>query len=355
MLKSTKQQGTKRNFIDHIHPPSVRSRTLRPWTTFGLGIAALTCLFVLFLTGITLFLYYVPEQSKAYERILHITTGLRFGNLIRNLHYLAANGLIIITSLHLIRVFLTSELRQRYLNWLYGLVLFTLILLSNFTGYILPWDQISYWAIKIGASLAGYFPVIGGFVQNFLLGGEGIGPETLIRAFALHVGVFPPLFILFVALHLWRIRKDGGLTHPSPSSDTTLPANPWLYRLEFSVFLLVLSVLLVLSNFIDAPVFERANSLHPPNPAKAPWYFIGIQELVSYSAMFGGVIIPLFMLAFFIIAPLMEHSQKQAVGFFMNKNLWVKAIFILIIVSQIVLIIIGQWFRGKNWAFIMPF
>lgn len=345
----------KRNFIEHLHPVLIHSRTIRPFTTFGLGIGALACVFILFLTGITLFLYYTPEQAKAYERILHITTGLRYGNLIRNLHYLAANGLLIITSLHLIRVFLTNGYRQRYLNWLYGLALFTLVLIANFTGYLLPWDQISYWAVKIGASLAGYFPVIGEFIKNFLLGGEEIGPDTLIRAFALHVGIVPPLFIIFLSLHLWRIRKDGGLSHPNPSKDSKIPVNPILYQLEFSIFLLVISLLLISANFIEAPVFERANPLHPPNPAKAPWYFVGIQELVSYSAMFGGVVIPSILLLFLTCAPLLDVSQQYPTAWFHNKKIWIRTIFILIVISQIVLIIIGQWFRGKNWVFSPPF
>jgi len=117
-------------------------------------------------------LYYVPEERTAYERILHITTTLRFGRLCRNLHFLAANVLMIAGWLHLARVYLTGSYEKRRLNWIYGLSLLLLIMLSNYTGYLLPWDQTSYWAIKVGSNLAGYWPVFGPSLKNFLLGGK---------------------------------------------------------------------------------------------------------------------------------------------------------------------------------------
>lgn len=128
------------NFLVHIHPPIIRERTLAPVATLGLGIVCLTCFILLVLTGLTLLLYYVPEQTLAYDRILHVITTLRYGRLIRNLHFLAANALVIAGVLHLIRVFLMGSYKGRTLNWTYGLALFALILLSNYTGYLLPWD-----------------------------------------------------------------------------------------------------------------------------------------------------------------------------------------------------------------------
>ena len=198
------------NFLVHLHPPVIRERTLHPLATLGLGIVCLTCLIVLAATGLTLFLYYVPYHEVAYDRILHIMTTLRYGKLIRNLHYLAANVLIIAGLMHLARVFFTGSYQGRFLNWVYGLLLLCLILASNFTGYLLPWDQTSYWAIKVGSSLATYFPVIGPSIRRFLLGGEEIGHETLIRSFTLHVALLPALWVTLTSLHLWRIRKDGG-------------------------------------------------------------------------------------------------------------------------------------------------
>lgn len=347
--------GKPRNFFDHLHTGQVRRRVLQPFTTCGFGIAALTCLAILFVTGFTLFLYYVPDHAQAYERILHISTTLRFGRLIRNLHYLSANALLILAVLHLSRIFLMGSYQRRRLNWVYGLILLLLVLFANFTGYLLPWDQISYWAVKVGANLAGYFPLIGPTLQTFLLGGMQVGPETLVRSFALHVGILPFLFLIFTSLHLWRIRKDGGLALPEQVTEERLPAAPWLYRLEAAVAMLVLATMIGLALVIDAPIFERADPAHPPNPAKAPWYFVGFQELVSYSALIGGIIVPLVLAAFLFLAPFLDRSQSDAGQWFAAERWRWNLAFTLLLVSQIVLILVGLFMRGPNWQLILPF
>ncbi len=334
----------------------VNGKSLHPMTTLGLGVASLTCLSVLLITGLTLFLYYVPDQQRAYERILHISTTLRYGGLVRNLHYVAANALVIVAVLHLTRVFLTGSYKNRFLNWTYGLVILVLILLANFTGYLLPWDQTSYWAAKVGSNLASYLPLIGPEIKLFLLGGQEIGPETLIRVFALHAGMVPPLIVALVFLHMWRIRRDGGLAaSENGSQQDKLPASPWLYRAGGAAVLLTLAALLILTVFIHAPIDERADALHPPNPAKAPWYFVGFQEMVSHSAFLGGVIAPMVMGLFLFFAPLLDRSRSPG-GKWFSRDRWVpNLIFMLILLAQIGFILIGYWFRGMNWEFQNPF
>jgi len=344
---------TQHNFFNHLHAPTIDRRVLQPSTTLGLGIIALTCLGILLVTGLTLFLYYDPDQAEAYERILHISTTLHFGGLVRNLHYLTANALLIVTVLHLARVFLTGSYRGR-LNWVYGLTLLLLVLLANFTGYLLPWDQISYWAVKVGANLAAYYPLTGSALRTFLLGGTEIGSETLLRAFALHAGVVPLALLIFVALHLWRIRRDGGLALPPLATADKLPAVPWLYRAEGALALLTLAVLLALTLFIDAPIHERADPLHPPNPAKAPWYFVGIQEMVSYSAVVGGVFVPTLIALFLLLTPFFDRRSTGG-RWLSRERRWLDLIFLLLLLGQMVLIVIGQWFRGSNWTWINPF
>jgi quinol-cytochrome oxidoreductase complex cytochrome b subunit len=344
-----------RNFFDHLHAGQVRLRVLQPFTTCGFGIAALTCLGTLFVTGFTLFLYYVPDHAQAYERILHISTTLRYGRLIRNLHYLSANALLILALLHLSRIFLMGSYKLRRLNWIYGLVLLLLVLFANFTGYLLPWDQISYWAVKVGASLAGYFPIIGATLQTFLLGGLQVGPETLVRSFALHVGILPFLLLLFTSLHLWRIRKDGGLALPEQTIQDHVAAAPWLYRLEAAVAMLVLATLIVLALVMDAPIFERADPAHPPNPAKAPWYFVGFQELVSYSALVGGIVVPVVLAAFLLFAPFLDRSRSDTGQWFAADRWRWNLAYSLLLFSQVILIIIGLFLRGPNWQLVLPF
>lgn len=347
--------GKTRNFFDHLHAPQVRHRTLHPLSTLGLGVACLSCLALLLATGLTLFLYYVPDQEKAYERILHITTTLHYGGLVRNLHYVAANALVVLVVLHLVRVFCTGSYRGRWLNWSYGLALLLLVLLANFTGYLLPWDQISYWAIKVGSSLVSYFPLVGPGLKNFMLGGEEVGGETLLRSFALHASLVPLALVAFTALHLWRLRKDGGLAAPPEADQNKLPAFPWLYRAEGAVALLTLAGLILLALTIDAPIFERADPAHPPNPAKAPWYFVGFQEMVSHSALVGGVVVPALSGLFLLFAPPFDRSRSPGGKWFARDRWGINLLFLLLLLSQIGFIVVGQWFRGKNWTLQLPF
>ena len=344
--------GKRRHFINHLHPQKVSLRTLSPLSTMGFGIAALTCLGTLFVTGLTLFLYYNPDQEQAYEKILHITTTLRYGRLVRDLHYVSANALLILSVLHLIRVFLTAGYKDRKLCWMYGLGLLSLTLTANFTGYILPWDQISYWAVKVGASLMGYFPLLGEDLRRFVLAGAEIGADTLPRAFAIHAGLLPPLFLILTGLHLWRLRKSGGLAAPPEARSENLPADPWLYRAEGAVALLTFALLLLAANFLHSPIFERPNPQHPPNPVKAPWYFVGIQEMVSHSAFWGGVMIPSLITLFLVLAPFLDRSRSSG-GIWFARDRWImNSLFVLLLLSQIGCIIVGQWLRGPNWAFL---
>jgi quinol-cytochrome oxidoreductase complex cytochrome b subunit len=345
----------RRNFLDHLHSSRVSRFALRPMTTCGLGVACLGCLAILFATGMTLFLYYVPDQEKAYERILHITTTLHYGGPIRTLHYLAANSLIILAILHLVRVVLTGSYCQRWLNWLFGLVLLALLLFANFTGYLLPWDQVSFWAIKVGASLADYIPLLGSGMKDFLLGGDAVGHETLLRCFALHAGILPPLLLGMTALHLWRIRKDDGLAAPPGAKTEQLPAAPWLYRAEAAVVLSLWALLVTLSFWIQAPVFERADPTHPPNPAKAPWFFVGLQEMVGYSAFWGGVVLPALLGMFLLFLPQLDRSGSSGgIWLARDRRGWI-ALFLALLASQLLFICLGQFCRGKDWQLIWPF
>lgn len=343
------------NFFRHIHPPFVRERTLHPLSTLGLGIVCCTCLLLLLATGVSLLLYYVPHQEIAYDRILHIITALKYGRLLRTLHYLAANLLLIVGILHMARVFFMGSYQGRRLNWIYGLLLLSLIFLSNYTGYLLSWDQTAYWAAKVGSNLIAYLPGIGSPLKSFMLGGEEVGEETLIRAFALHIVILPVLWIIFTSLHLWRIRKDGGLASFEEGGEgNRVPSSPWLFRAELTVLLLTISFLLLLSFFIEVPLAGRADPLHPPNPAKAPWYFVGIQEMVSHSAVFGGFVAPLLIVLFLVLVPFLDRSEKTA-GRWFARGRWVfNFTFTLVLLSQVAMIIIGQWLRAKNWIFKFP-
>ncbi len=172
-----------------------------------------------------LLFYYVPSTGQAYDRMLDLRGTVAFGTFLRNMHRWAAHGMVAIVFLHMCRVFLTGAYKKpREFNWVIGVVLLLLTLFASFTGYLLPWDQLAYWAITVGASIAAYAPVLGKDVQFLMLGDYSVGQEALLRFYVLHVVVLPLLITLFVAIHFWRIRKDGGLARPDEPRPPSPPA-----------------------------------------------------------------------------------------------------------------------------------
>jgi quinol-cytochrome oxidoreductase complex cytochrome b subunit len=204
------------NLFLHIHPVKVSRHSLRFTYTFGLGVIATILFLVLTFTGVWLMFYYFPSEHEAYDRMLDLRSSVDFGFVLRNVHKWSAELMVFIVILHMARVFFTGAYKPpREFNWVIGIVLLLLTLGLSFTGYLLPWDQLAFWAITVGTSIAGYAPVIGPPMRNFLLGGDVVGQEALVRFYVLHVVILPGLLSIFLAIHFWRIRKDGGLSHPS--------------------------------------------------------------------------------------------------------------------------------------------
>jgi len=196
----------------HLHPVKVSRKSLQATYSFGLGILSALSFLALTITGMLLMFYYTPAVEHAYGDIVTLQTVIPFGQLQRNLHRWAAHLMVILVVLHMVRVFYTGAYKPpRQFNWVIGVLLLLLTFGASFTGYLLPWDQLAYWAITVGTSVAGYAPVGGDLIKSFLLGGPEIGQPALTRFYALHV-IFIPLGIgLLTSLHMWRVRKDGGL------------------------------------------------------------------------------------------------------------------------------------------------
>ena len=384
------------NFFLHIHPVKVHRNTLRPLYTLGLGVMSFVTFVVLTVTGILLMFYYVPATTQAYDRMLDLRGTVAFGTVLRNLHRWSAHAMVAIVALHMGRVFLTgSYKRPREFNWIVGCILFLLTLFASFTGYLLPWDQLAFWAITVGTAIAGYAPLIGAKIQFLLLGDQAVGQEALLRFYVLHVAVLPALITLMVAIHFWRIRKDGGLSRPeeadavSPAGklrvqlvnetpagkptfglmgfvrgpftkvgnvpDNTVYAWPNLLVAELFVFVITIAALLVVSLLFNAPLEEPVNILHPPNPAKAPWYFLGLQELVSYSAFWGGVGVPGLEVLLLMLVPYIDRKVSGVGKWFARERFLANTLFLTFAFLNVVFIIIGTFFRGPNWALVSPF
>jgi quinol-cytochrome oxidoreductase complex cytochrome b subunit len=382
-------QAMVSSFLLHMQPAKVQKRTLQPTTTLGLGLISLFLFAILTITGVLLMFYYVPSTERAYNGMKDLQFVVSAGLLIRNMHRWSAHLMVLCVLLHMCRVFYTGAYkRPREFNWLLGVGLFLLTLALSFTGYLLPWDQLAFWAITVGANIASYAPFVGPKLKYLLLGGNVVGQEALIRFYALHVIVLPAVAGLMIAVHIWRVRKDGGLARPEESADTVeqldtgqLPTNksyglmelakgtspqvginpedlvsswPHLLFRELLVFLAVLALVLSLAVFWDAPLEQFANPIHPPNPAKAPWYFLGLQELVSYSAFWGGVVVPGLLVALLALLPFFDRGRAGVGRWFAKERAVANTIFSVCLLIMVVLTIVGTLFRGPNWGWQVP-
>src|SRR5271157_1183478 len=208
------------SFLLHMQPAKVNRHSLRASYSLGLGLISLYLFFILCGTGVLLMFYYVPSTEKAYDIMKDLQFVVSAGLVIRNMHRWAAHLMVLFVMLHLCRVFYTGAYkRPREFNWVLGVGLFLTTLGLSFTGYLLPWDQLAYWAITVGTNIAGYAPVIGPKLKYLMLGGHVVGQDALTRFYALHVIVLPTAALLMIAVHLWRVRKDGGLSRPDEQAD----------------------------------------------------------------------------------------------------------------------------------------
>jgi quinol-cytochrome oxidoreductase complex cytochrome b subunit len=177
-------------------------------------------------TGILLMFYYRPVAEYAYLDMKYLQFDVPFGIILRNIHRWGAHLMVVTVMLHMLRVFLTGSYKHpREFNWVVGVNLLVLTLLLSFTGYLLPWDQLAYWAITVGTNMINAAPLIGhegpfsvvnkyNDIRFVLLGGTEIGANALLRFYVLHIMVLPLAGIIFIAVHFWRVRKDGGISRP---------------------------------------------------------------------------------------------------------------------------------------------
>jgi quinol-cytochrome oxidoreductase complex cytochrome b subunit len=210
-----RSQTTFSNLFLHIHPVKTHAHSLRPWYTMGLGVLSLSLFAILTVTGILLMFYYVPSVEQAYNRMLDLNGTVAFGTLLRNMHRWGAHAMVAIVILHMARVFFTGSYKPpREFNWVVGVILLLLTLGASFTGYLLPWDQLAFWAVTVGTAIAGYAPLVGHEIRYLLLGDNVVGQEALLRFYVLHVALIPAALVTLVGVHFWRIRKDGGISGP---------------------------------------------------------------------------------------------------------------------------------------------
>ncbi len=311
------------SLVLHLHPQSVPASTLRFTLSFGLGGMAATLMGLLFLTGPLLLLLYQPSAEGAYDSVLVLTREVPFGRFARNIHSLSANILAGIVLLHGLRTLFTGAFGPgRRLNWIVGLFLLVLVLAANFTGYLLPWDQLAYWAGTICVNMLGYVPLCGGGLMEFVRGGKEVGPGTLANFFTLHVAILPAVLLVLTAWHFWLVRRAGGLVR-SGDGEARLPVKPDLIAREAAAGLTLAACVLLLAIVIDAPLLARANPALSPNPAKAPWYFQGFQEILLHlDPAFAVFVWPVLGAAALVVLPFVPGAALPPGVWFGAKGGW---------------------------------
>ncbi len=203
------------NVYLHLHPVRLRRHALAIPYTFCLGGLSFFMFLLLTVTGVMLMFYYIPSVDQAHSNMLDIQSSVTLGQLLRNMHRYAAHAMVIVVFLHMCRVFYTGSYKPpREFNWVIGVILLFLTFLLSFTGYLLPWDQLAFWAITVGTQLAQYAPLVGPQIRFLLIGGYEVGQNGLLRFYTLHVIFLPLATALMMAAHFWRIRKDGGISGP---------------------------------------------------------------------------------------------------------------------------------------------
>ena len=381
-LESDRERAhaVSKTFVLHYHAARVHPFSLTPGYTLGLGLISLFLFGILTVTGILLMLYYVPSVERAYASITDIIAIVPGGRFVRNIHRWAAHGMVLSVTFHMARVFYTgSYSRGRSVNWIIGVVLFFLTLLLSFTGYLLPWDQLAYWAVTIGAHIAGSATELtdalgitslidpGRWITLLLLGATTVGQDALIRFYLLHIVLLPLLAGVLIGLHLWRIRKDGGLSRPldaegkapdvSSRGDGTILSWPTALWAETAVLFLVLGMVLLAAYLFDAPLLGIADPTSPENPAKSAWYFLGIQELVSYSAFAGGILIPLILFVGLAVIPILDREEQNFGVWFsgpagsrlaLRSALLAASVVVLMLAVTITFGWIRDWFPGVH-------
>ncbi|HRQ37250.1 MAG TPA: cytochrome b N-terminal domain-containing protein [Chloroflexota bacterium] len=351
----SRMRAVANNLILHLHPTKVPAPALRWRYTWGLGGISATLAVVLIITGVLLMFRYDASVVGAYTSIQWIETQVMFGSLIRALHHWSANLLVVTLFLHLLRVFYTAGFKDgRATNWTIGIILFLVVLAFNFTGYLLPWDQLAYWAITVGTNLLSYVPLVGQAMSNFLLAGPVVGQGALRNFYALHVAVLPALLILLMSYHFWKVRKDGGISQPKeeigengrPRPVERLTTIPHLIQREFVAASVLIAGLLLFAILVSAPLEALANPHHPPNPAKAAWYFMGLQELLLHMHPLAAMLLAGLALLGLISLPWLDKDAAD-IGHYFRSSVGRRAAALAALLSLSLiplLVVVDEWY-----------
>ena len=374
------------NFFLHFHPVKVRVRAIRFGRTLYLGGLAAGCFLILTVSGLFLMFYYRPAVPHAYNDMKDFAYVVSSGMFLRNVHRWTAHAMVALVIFHMGWVFLRGAYRPpREFNWVVGVGLLVITLLLSYTGYLLPWDQLAYWAVTVGTNMVAAVPLVGGKIKLLLLGGHVINDSALLRFYVFHCVVLPMILAIGVGLHIWRMRRDGGIhlpplpaarpPEPPPAAESVrlvvvqemdesqpvatsdlahepmVMTFPHLLLREVVAFLALTIVLVAASLAFDAPLGSIADPSRTPNPAKAPWFFLGVQEMLRYyPPVVAGVLLPMLWLVALAVIPYFRVNVER-------PPLWGKAPLRRLAVLWLAIGVLSVPFcvgAGPVWSIIVP-
>lgn len=315
------------SFLFHIRPKFYQKASTIFTHTWRLGFFTAFFFFIELITGLILMIYYTPSPAEAYQSILNIMSNVPYGKLLRDIHRLGAEGMVIFTVLHMARTFITgSYKKERSFTWLTGVVLLLLTLLLSFSGYLLPWDQLAYWAVTIGTSMAEAAPLFGNEVNLLLRGAPDIGDGGLLRFYLLHVVLAPLGTVLIISIHYYKVAREHSISLPAKfEEDEDLPkekVKEAKRRIDFipdllthEVFLTSLglfALILAAAFFYDAPLENIANPQQTPLDTKAPWYFWWLQGMLKLGdKTLMGIILPTIIFGLLFAIPYIDLNPHR--------------------------------------------
>jgi len=318
------RQDLQQTFSARVREPQLGFRV-----TWYLGALTLGTFAIQIVTGLLLMLYYHPSIPQGYADMKDLQFVVSSGVFLRNLHRWSAHAMVFLVFAHMAKVFYRRAFRTpKELNWVVGVCLLMLTLLLSYTGYLLPWDQLSYWGTTVGANIMSAIPVVGDKLRFILLGGHTVNANALLRFYVLHTMILPLAVILLITVHLWRLHKDGGMYELQEENqaeaiapagfeqEKTISYRELLFR-EIIAIELLAALLGMIALRWNAPLEQLADPLHTPNPAKAPWYFTGLQELLHYfPPLVAGILFPTLLLIALIVVPFFGVAGKE-------KSFWI--------------------------------
>lgn len=347
-LQSKQAATGKPNFFHHLHPPSIPAAQSRFRYTLGAGGAAVFLSLILLVTGLLEMYYYVPTSAQAVISVQTITNLVPFGGLIRNLHFWSAQFLVVVMSIHLLRVTLTGAYAApRKFNHVLGVALLAIILLLDFTGYVLRWDEGIHWALVVGANMLKTVPFIGEGLYRFVIGGSEPGDSTLIRFYAWHIFGLMLGAVILMVWHTFRVRRDGGIAIPSPTErkENERITRFDLLRREVLAMTIAAVILILFSLLIPAPIKQPITSFNiMSGDSRAPWFFLWIQYLLKFGDPFVmGILIPIFVVLVLGSLPyILPNAKREELGtWFPRGNRIAQVIAVLIMFVILALTILG--------------